>query len=144
MSNKLPKNCLTDTGFWIGYFEERDEHHKEACEVASVIFDYRIICPFPTLYEFLNTRFSRKKDRVEKLDLLIKNLEIKYIFDDKYRNDLVSSFIFKNRGYQKISAVDIVINQILEDVNIKIDYLVTFNKVDFSTACRKRGIEIFP
>jgi len=46
MNNKLPKNILTDSGFWIAYFDERDEHHKAAHELSSIIFDYNIILPF--------------------------------------------------------------------------------------------------
>lgn len=142
MNNKLPKNILTDTGFWIAYFEERDEHHKSAQELSSVIFDYNIILPFPTLYEFLNTRFSRRSKHISELESLIQKLNIIYVYDDIYRSELIEKFIIMNKEKQAISTVDMIINQILEDVNVKIDYIVTFNEKDFFNTCKKRNIEI--
>lgn len=142
MKNTSPKNILTDTGFWIAYFEERDEYHKIAQELSSVIFDYNIIIPFPSVYEFLNTRFSRRSKQVNELELLFHKLNIVYVYDDAYRTELIQKFIRINKGKRIISAVDMVINQILEDVNIKIDCIVTFNEKDFFHSCKKRNIEI--
>ena len=142
MKNTSPKNILTDTGFWIAYFEERDEYHKIAQELSSVIFDYNIIIPFPSVYEFLNTRFSRRSKQVNELELLFHKLNIVYVYDDAYRTELIQKFIRINKGKRTISAVDMVINQILEDVNIKIDCIVTFNEKDFFHSCKKRNIEI--
>lgn len=142
MKNTSPKNILTDTGFWIAYFEERDEYHKIAQELSSVIFDYNIIIPFPSVYEFLNTRFSRRSKQVNELELLFHKLNIIYVYDDAYRTELIQKFIRINKGKRTISAVDMVINQILEDVNIKIDCIVTFNEKDFFHSCKKRNIEI--
>lgn len=143
MMKNLPfKNILTDTGFWIAYFEERDEHHKVAQELSSVIFDCNIIIPFPSVYEFLNTRFSRRSKQVNELEFLFRKLNIVYVYDDAYRTELIQKFIRINKGNRTISAVDMVINQILEDVNIKIDCIVTFNEKDFFHSCKKRNIEI--
>jgi hypothetical protein len=41
-----------------------------------------------------------------------------------------------------ISLVDMVIRYILDDVNIRKDCLLTFNRRDFVDVCRKRQIEI--
>ena len=142
MKNTSLKNILTDTGFWIAYFEERDEYHKVAQELSSVIFDYNIIIPFPSVYEFLNTRFSRRSKQVNELEFPFRKLNIVYVYDDAYRTGLIQKFIRINKGNRTISAVDMVINQILEDVNIKIDCIVTFNEKDFFHSCKKRNIEI--
>ncbi len=38
--------------------------------------------------------------------------------------------------------VDCLIRLIIEDENVKVDYLVTFNVRDFHDVCMKRGIEL--
>ena len=140
----MSQNVLTDSGFWIAYFENSDEHHHKAHEWANIIFNspFIIICPFPSLYEFLNTRFARRSDRIEELEKLIKKLNIEYIYDDNYRFDLITNFITTNRYSPKLSSVDIIINKIIEDINIKIDFVVTFNEDDFKSACQGRNITI--
>jgi predicted nucleic acid-binding protein len=140
----MTKYILTDSGFWIGYFEERDAHHQEALGIASVIFKHRVICPFPVTYEFLNTRFSRNHKRLVEYELLLKKVKIAYIHDEPYRAGLIDDFLGKNKQNQRISLVDLVINRIIEDVNVKIDCMVTFNQRDFYAGCWKRSIAMLP
>jgi predicted nucleic acid-binding protein len=149
----MPKNIIADTGFWIAYFEERDQHHAAAHEFSKHVFKNKIICPFPSLYEFLNTRFARNSKRIEKYKEILSKLDIEYIYDDKYRkndkNHIVSDFISLNmlslntrtRKPKYMSLVDLIINRIIEDVNVKIDYMATFNLDDFARTCQKRNIE---
>ncbi len=138
------KSCLIDSGFWIGYFNERDEHHQEAIEVFETIGEYKLIIPFPTLYEFLNTRFSRDIRKINELERIFKNLDIFWLPDDNYRDDLVENFIGNNKKGQKISSVDIIINNIIEDRSVKVNYLITFNPKDFRENCERVGVLIFP
>jgi hypothetical protein len=35
----MSKNIITDTGFWIAYFNERDAYHKDAVELSSLVFE---------------------------------------------------------------------------------------------------------
>jgi predicted nucleic acid-binding protein len=137
----MSKNILTDTGFWIAYFEERDAHHSDAVAIASVAFSHKIICPFPSLYEFLNTRFARSARKINDYELLLKRLDVEYIYDEEYRIDSIDNYILYNKKSKHISLVDLIINQIIEDVNVKIDYMVTFNKKDFFETCGKRNVE---
>jgi predicted nucleic acid-binding protein len=140
----MSKNIITDTGFWIAYFEERDAYHKEAVEVAFLVFGNKIICPFPSLYEFLNTRFTRDIKKIRDYEFLLSKLDVEYIYDDEYRVNIIDDFILRNKTFQKISLVDMIINQIIEDVNIKVDYIVTFNRNNFMSSCIKRGIDFLP
>jgi predicted nucleic acid-binding protein len=137
----MSKNIITDTGFWIGYFEERDDYHTEAVNIASLLFENRIICPFPSLYEFLNTRFARNIRKINKYELLLKKLDIEYIYDEEYRINSIDNYILYNKKSKFVSLVDLIINRMIEDVNVKIDYMVTFNKNDFFETCRRRNIE---
>ena len=41
-----------------------------------------------------------------------------------------------------MSVVDSVIREIITDINVKIDYLITFNIKDFQDLCALRRIEI--
>jgi hypothetical protein len=71
-------------------------------------------------------------------------LDIEYIYDDEYRVNIIDDFILRNKILQKISLVDMIINQIIEDVNINVDYIATFNRSDFMASCIKRGIDFLP
>jgi predicted nucleic acid-binding protein len=140
----MSKNIIADTGFWIGYFEEKDNYHHDALEIASLVFENKIICPFPSLYEFLNTRFTRNIKKVTDYEILLKKLNIEYIYDDDYRNNIINDFILYNKKSKHTSLVDLIINRIIEDVNVKIDYIATFNRDDFAITCIKRNIEFLP
>jgi hypothetical protein len=69
---------------------------------------------------------------------------MEYIFDNDYRSNIINDFILYNKKAKYISLVDLIINRIIEDVNVKIDYIATFNKYDFFATCIKRNIEFLP
>jgi predicted nucleic acid-binding protein len=71
---KYPKNIIVDTGFWIAYFDLKDSNHYNANKHSEYIFNFSVLCPFPTLYEFLNTRFSRNRKQIAEFDKLIKKI----------------------------------------------------------------------
>lgn len=60
-----------------------------------------------------------------------------------YREDALSE-VFENNKYHgtTYSLTDSVIREILKDVDIKINFLVTFNERDFRDVCDQRLIEI--
>jgi len=41
-----------------------------------------------------------------------------------------------------MSLVDMVMRLMLDDVNVRVDGLLTFNQKDFHDVCRKRGLEM--
>ena len=142
---KYPINILLDSCFWIAYFNQDDNHHNDARVWSENIFDYNIYCPFPTMYEFLNTRFSRNKyNQINEFNLLIKKGVINLIYDDDYRNNILMDFIELNKYYPKSSLVDIVINRMIDDIRLNIHYVFTYNPEDFIEICQKRNIELLP
>jgi predicted nucleic acid-binding protein len=143
-NSKYPKNIMVDTCFWIAYCDPSDGKHTEAIEWSKKIFDYPVLCPFPTLYEFLDTRFSRRPEVINEFDNMIKKGLLKFVYDDKYRDNIVNGYIEGNKFFSQYSLVDLIINRMIEDVNLKIDYLFTFNQEDFKRACNKRNIEMLP
>lgn len=142
--NKYPKNIIVDTCFWIAYFDPDDNNHDDARDWANIIFDYYVLCHFPTLYEFLNTKFSRKKGLIDEFDRLLKKNVLNMIYDDTYRTDILSDYIESNKHFSQYSLVDMIINRMIDDVNLKIDFLFTYNSKDFITVCNKRNVEILP
>lgn len=136
-------NILVDTCFWIALFDARDSDHHKAIELLPYLDLGNVIIPYPTLYETINTRFSRNKVWVEEFEKILKNKNIQFIEDIEYKeNALLLTFdstLNKNRA---LSLVDMIIRLILEDVNIKTDYLISFNRGDFIDLCHKKGVKL--
>lgn len=133
-------NVLIDTGFWYAFYDESDELHGKAVEMMPYIEKHRILIPYPSLYETINTRFSKRKEWMSSFKSLMSSSACELIHDDDYKRVTLKmtldSSIVKSRP---ISLVDMVIRQMLDDVNLKSDAIVTFNPEDFSDVCRKRG-----
>ena len=124
------KTILLDTGYWIALFSpEKEKQNQEVVERVSKLIDennHSIIIPFPTLYEFLNSRLSRKgKFNFE--SELSKQKYVK-IYDNDYREKALKNFthqfLFTNKD---ISLVDEIIKEMIDDDNLKTDKIVTFD-----------------
>jgi predicted nucleic acid-binding protein len=139
----IPLVAVIDTGFWYAICDENDNYHNMAVSKNLNLESYKIILPWPCLYETVNTQFVKHPFVVEKFEKLIKRPGIIFLDDSKYREDaytqVVQMAVSKKRH---ISLVDMVIRFILEDVNNKVHFLITFNGRDFHDVCRKRQIQI--
>ena len=132
-------NVLLDSGFWIALLDPNDEHEKieEAERIAKEIEGERLIVPFPTLYEFVSSRLSRR-EAVYEFEKLISLPNIERLPDTKYKEIALENFFFNNRRlYNDISLVDEVIKLIIRDKDIKIDYIATFD-----TALRNEALSL--
>ncbi|WDN87798.1 hypothetical protein BuS5_00766 [Desulfosarcina sp. BuS5] len=136
----MAKSIVIDTGFWFALFDDRDRYHEDALLYFEYIAPHTLLIPWPTLYETLNTRFSRRQSWTEKFHRIIKSHSTYYISDKDYKE--VSLNYFFSHG-QRFSLVDIIIRNILEDDSVKIDAILTFNESDFIDICYKKGIELF-
>lgn len=127
------KTIILDTGYWIALFNpEKEIDKQEVVEFVSNLIDennYKIIIPFPTLYEFLDSKLSRKK--AGKLNLQKELSKSKYdkVYDDKYREKALKTFT-KNFSFNvgDISLVDEVIKEMIFDDNLRTDIIVTFDE----------------
>lgn len=103
------------------------------------------IIPFPSLYETINTRFSKRKDDFSAFKNHILSERCTFIHDDAYKRmaleNTFDSALLHNRP---ISFVDMIIRMMIEDVNIMVHGLLTFNPGDFCDACAERRIEMLP
>lgn len=143
MRGNVAKYVLADTGFWFGLLDPRDGHHRDALEVADLIDDFHVVVPWPSLYEVINTRFLRSEPQLHALALRLGLKGIVLFDDEPYRAPALDAIV-RARGRRTVSLVDAVLNAIVEDVNVGLHYLATFNPRDFHATCQRRGIEILP
>lgn len=140
----MQKYILTDTCFWIGLIDDTDQHHIESSKLSDVIAESNIILPYPCLYETINTKLTRNKKRLALFEKLISKENVTLISDSKYRKMALDLVFERNNKYDDYShsLVDAVLREMLKDVDIQIDYLISFNEKDFIDVCVKRNIQI--
>lgn len=140
-------NIIVDTGFWFGLYTQSDPHHERAEEIMVFLQhkynDMCFIIPYPTLYETLNTKFLRTKNRrgsEEFIKRLNSDQSYQRVDDSKYREPSFTKTISHNeRG---LSFVDNCIREMIEDRHQNIDALLSFNTCDFIDVCNKYGIAL--
>jgi predicted nucleic acid-binding protein len=140
------KRRLVDTGFWISLYEERSEYYDKAQTLLEKIEEdegFEIILPFPTLYEFVNTRFARRITRINAFEAFIRQPHVKLWDDTIYQEAALADFFEKNKQGRSLSLVDCVIRQMLDDTDLNIEGLICFNLGDFIDICRERKIQIY-
>lgn len=135
--------ALADTGVWYGIFDSRDSRYNEAQSKVEFFDLFTIVIPWPTVYETLRTRFVRNRSGLQQFEIFLKTHHIVYIDDDIYKNEALDLSIESSlRKGRPLSMVDCLLRLIIDDPNVKIDYLLTFNQPDFIDACRKNRVEI--
>lgn len=139
MANRI----LIDTGFWYAFFDKKDCHKNEAEHIANRYFDspaYEILVPFPTMYELLRTKFVKNKTALAEIKQLFLNGRITKINDDRYRELALDLTLSEDK--RNISLVDNIIRLMLDDKDVGVKGLVTFNVGDFQDVCLKNRVEI--
>ena len=141
----MAKNIIFDTGYWFALYDERKEpaRHEKALLLYDYLAPHIMIIPWPSLYETLNTRFVRREQWLSSFKKIIHGKKTVWVYDDKYRSNALESIFSQAKSHRKCSLVDLIIRDILLDVTVKIDAIVTFNIEDFDDICRKRNIEMF-
>ena len=132
------KRLIFDSCYWFALFNEKDQYHHLANQMADTFNSpsIKILIPFPSMYETLNTAFVDNKSRLKRLSEILSNHEkVEYIFDDEYKDNAYRNTIGQENG-SKVSLVDSIILEMLEDQNLAIDGVVTFNSRDFAEPCR--------
>ena len=132
----MAKTYLPDTGFWIALYD----NDEEAETIASLIIDDNILILYPSMYEFLNSKFSRR-GLAHEFQKLLKRPNILKVFDDDYRDDSMDNFFFNATYYSKdVSLVDEVIKLMIVDTKLKVDFLISYDTslLNFATS---QGIE---
>ncbi len=139
----MAATVLTDSGFWIGLLDPADQYHQTSNTIAEMIEGYQILFPWPCLYETISTRLVRRRQRVLILEEFIQKPYVTLFDDTDYKLDALEEVFNLNRiaGYT-YSLTDGVVREILKDINVRVNFLVTFNGKDFHDICQRRQIEI--
>jgi len=120
---------IIDTCFWIALYnpEKHIQINDDINFISDFIEDQEIIIPFPSLYEFLNSKFSRRNDALHFQKLLSKPNYIK-VDDSSYKDGALNSFFEKAiNEFNDVSLVDEIIKEIISAKSFKIDYLISFD-----------------
>jgi hypothetical protein len=137
------KYVITDTCYWLGLVDQTDQHHEKSLKIHNQIKNDLIIFPFPCFYEIIRDRFLKDKHRLTALENLLKNSNVKYIYDTDYKDDaIIKVYELNKRKGDSYSIADIVLREMLSDDTLRIDSFVTYNVKDFYDVCGKRKIEI--
>lgn len=137
------KAVVVDAGFWYALYDARDALHDQANAKASHIDSLTLVFPWPTLYETLGTRFVKNRSGIERLAILLKRPNVRFIDDTPYREAALDATLSEARlGTRAISLCDMIIRLMIEDVNVRIHAILTFNKKDFSDVCRSARVEM--
>ena len=140
---KYNRVVIADACFWLGLLDNSDQHHEAALRIWPYLDSYKLVVPWPCVYEVLSTRTARNSDRAVAAVEMLLNPSFEILDDSAYRVKGVRDFGDINYNkYFSHSLVDCVLRAMLADVDIKIDVLVTFNSRDFADVCSVRQIEI--
>lgn len=139
----MSKVILTDTGFWLGLLDAEDQYHEASMAIGDLIESYTIIFPWPCLYETIDTRLTRRTKQLILLEELISKPNIIFLDDTDYKSEALKQTFIANKFYGSThSLTDSVIREMLKDINVKVNYLVTYNESDFKDICDQRLIQI--
>jgi len=135
---------LVDSCYWIAlYTPEKVALHQRALALVDDLENNDIIIPWPTLYEFVNTRLAKRKENLFAFQKQLLKPNVKLVSDEMYKQSaLTQVFELNKTRINSISLIDETLRQMILDINLKIDFLVTFNASDFEYPCQIRRIEI--
>jgi predicted nucleic acid-binding protein len=139
-------SILVDTGVWYALCDPRDGavEREIVDDIYARVKVHTIVVPWPILYETLGTRFVKSRPAMARFEQEIKSSWIALLDDAPYRDDaLAHSLEWSLRRGRALSLVDCVLRLLLDDVQARIQYFVTFNQRDFVDVCAARRIELW-
>jgi predicted nucleic acid-binding protein len=143
MAIDIPRNVVVDSGYWYALFDPRDPYAAQARNKAHHIDELRILFPWPILYETLGTRFVKNKLAVDEMEKTLKRRNVVIVDDSPYREEALEVTLREARlGKRALSLCDVVIRLLIDDTNLRIHALLTFNQPDFLDVCRRKSVEI--
>ncbi|HET6386325.1 MAG TPA: hypothetical protein VFJ58_23275 [Armatimonadota bacterium] len=142
-----------DAGFMIALYDDRDGHHRKAKDDFVKYLDipsFRLLLPWPILYESMRTRMVRNRPGIVAFDrdrrTLVSRGQLVMLDDQPYREDALEGCFNEaarpQASYRPLSLVDRVIRGMLSDKNLRIEYFLTYNAKDFADVCQKRSINL--
>ena len=136
------ERMLVDTSFFIALFNKRDEHHVSARKMEEWLDVMPVLLPWPILYETVNTRLVRRSESLARFDAIIRSTKTTLLDDTPYRPELLSTRLTRHLSVNGLSLVDAILCQIIEDVNVSVSVMLTFDKGNFLTICQQNNVEL--
>ncbi len=133
---------LPDSGFFFALYDPRDEHHVAASAKRDWLEMLPIVLPWPVLYEVVNTRFSRRREIMARFDALVMNPNTALLDDSPYRHDSYRAVLDMERRGRPLSLVDAVLRAVIEDTNVAVAAILTFNRADFMDVSLRNSVEV--
>ena len=133
---------LVDSGFFFALYDERDPHHETALAKQEWLEAYNVVIPWPVLYETVNTRFSRRRGVMSRFHVVAARQGTLLIDDSPYRQGAYGRVVQLPIHTAPVSLVDAVLLAVIEDVNVPIGAMLTFNLRDFGVVCPQNSIEL--
>ncbi len=124
-----------DTGFFFALFNERDRHHASARKMEEWLDAAPILVPWSIGYETLNTRLVRRPVSLARFGAIARSAGTVLLDDTPYRAGSLSALLMRHSVAGPPSLVDAVLCNIIEDVNVPISAMLTFN--DRNLCCGK-------
>ena len=132
---------LTDTGYLIALYDERDEHYATARSNSHLLERHPVVLPWPVLYETINTRFARRPTILTRIDAVIASANTLLLDDSPYREAAYQQ-VQQTSRQRPLSLVDAVLRAVIEDENVSIAGLLTFNAKDFYDLCYPHDVDL--
>ena len=132
---------MVDTGSWYAICDFRDPYHDAAATTFTAFEHLGIILPWPCLYETLRTSFVENRGAMQRFSAIARLPNVEHLDDGPYRDAAYEQTLTTART-RPLSLVDMVMRLMLEDVNVRVNGLLTFNAKDFYEVCRKRRLEL--
>ena len=133
---------LIDTGFFFALHRKSDDHHAAASAKKELLDTSTVILPWPILYETLNTRFVGTPDALDWFDQLVQSPNTELLDDSKYREMSYQTVLTDSSRKRRLSLVDVVLRSIIEDPNVRVAGILTFNHRDFVDVCQRHQVEM--
>lgn len=138
----IAKYILVDTGFFFALFNEKDRYHASARRNAQWLDILPVLLPWPILYETINTRFVRRDRGFTQFQAIVESRQTEKLDDSPYRGASYAKVLTSVGANAPLSLVDAVLCSIIEDVNVPVDALLTFNAKDFWEVCLANNVTI--
>ena len=136
-------SILVDSGFFFALFDTRDSYHDAAVEKQEYLEMFSLVVPWPIVYETFNTRFSRRPNAIIHFERILTRPHTELLDDTDYKQEaFANAYRSAVSGITAVSLVDAVLLEILNDINVRIHGMLTFNHRDFAGICRTNGVEL--
>ncbi len=111
-------NIIVDSCFWIALYDAREEDHAWAEETWDKLQNgNKFLVPYPTMYEFINTRLMRREKNVLFFKKLFDSDVVILISDEQCKEDALRVTL-ESTG-RALSLVDMTILLMIADDTIK-------------------------